>query len=209
MRQYLGVGLAPQPQCTKLMLMRTLIYKRTHTGDPDAAGRFGIHGCMGRVRRWSFDAVIGIGGLGEEPSRHGIDGRITWIGIGPHETLAEDARGPLVTFDHFLLLDTRGPLLYDHAPHLAKHMYDGRVRVLLEPTAKEAKEIARILCLARNAPASSTVGIAGAVETVACACGKRRSRRCPNHRSATDDCSPVAKRISRKPRSSRQRSNDR
>ena len=39
--------------------MRTLIYKRTHPGDPDAKGRFGIYDCMGRVRAWDFEAVIG------------------------------------------------------------------------------------------------------------------------------------------------------
>jgi hypothetical protein len=33
--------------------MRTLIYKRTHTGDPDANGCFGIYDCMGRVRALS------------------------------------------------------------------------------------------------------------------------------------------------------------
>jgi hypothetical protein len=38
--------------------MRTLIYKRTHTGDPDASGCFGIFDCMGRVRALDFDAVI-------------------------------------------------------------------------------------------------------------------------------------------------------
>ena len=35
--------------------MRTLIYKRTHPGDPDVDGLFGIHDCMGQVRAWSFD----------------------------------------------------------------------------------------------------------------------------------------------------------
>ena len=42
--------------------MRTLIYKRTHPGDPDEKGRFGICDCMGRVRAWDFEAVIGVGG---------------------------------------------------------------------------------------------------------------------------------------------------
>src|SRR4051794_25830153 len=111
--------------------LRTLVYKRTHVGDPDPAGRFGIHGCMGRVRAWRFDAVIGIGGLGPEPTSHGIDGRVTWIGIGPRHSLAKDPRGPLVTFDHFVLFDHRGPLLNDLAPRLAKRMYDGRIRTLL------------------------------------------------------------------------------
>jgi len=43
--------------------MRILIYKRTHTGDPDLKGRFGIHDCMGRVRDYDYDAVIGVGGI--------------------------------------------------------------------------------------------------------------------------------------------------
>ena len=182
--------------------MRTLIYKRTHTGDPDAAGRFGIHGCMGRVRGWSFDAVIGIGGLGAEPTQYGIDGRITWIGIGPRRATAKDARGPLVTFDHFLLLDDRGPLLHERAPHLAKHMYEGRVRVLLEASASEAKEIAQILRLARNAPPSSSGASSRVASIVPCACGKRHARVCPNHPSCVSDCSPLATQVSRRSRSS-------
>ena len=39
--------------------MRTLIYKRTHPGDPGPEGQFGIHGCMGQVRTWGFEAVVG------------------------------------------------------------------------------------------------------------------------------------------------------
>jgi hypothetical protein len=39
--------------------MRILTYKRTHVGDPDQDGRFGIYDCMGRVRNYPFDAVIG------------------------------------------------------------------------------------------------------------------------------------------------------
>src|SRR4051812_45820013 len=48
--------------------MRTLVYKRTHSGDPDPKmGVFGNHDCMGEVRAWPFDAVIGIGGVGQQP----------------------------------------------------------------------------------------------------------------------------------------------
>ena len=35
--------------------MRVLVYKRTHVGDPDARGRFGIHDCMGQDRSWHYD----------------------------------------------------------------------------------------------------------------------------------------------------------
>jgi hypothetical protein len=64
--------------------MRTLIYKRTHSGDPDPkTSVFGHHDCMGEVREWQFDAAIGIGGVGLEPQNHRIAGKLTWIGIGP------------------------------------------------------------------------------------------------------------------------------
>jgi hypothetical protein len=42
--------------------VRTLIYKRTHSGDSDKMGCFGIWDCMGRLRNMAFDAVIGVGG---------------------------------------------------------------------------------------------------------------------------------------------------
>ena len=82
--------------------MRTLIYKRTHHGDPDVTGQFGICDCMGSVRRWDFDAVIGVGGVGPEPRRYGLDGKVNWIGIGPHKKAAAGKRGPIVSFDHFI-----------------------------------------------------------------------------------------------------------
>lgn len=65
--------------------MRTLVYKRTHNGDPDAEGRFGIHDCMGQVRAYGYEAVIGVGGVGDEPEECGIARRVNWIGIGPHK----------------------------------------------------------------------------------------------------------------------------
>ena len=46
--------------------MRVLVYKRTHNGDPDTSGCFGVYDCMGAVRDWEFDAVIGVGGIGPE-----------------------------------------------------------------------------------------------------------------------------------------------
>jgi hypothetical protein len=160
--------------------LRTLIYKRTHLGDPDVLGRFGIHGCMGRVRAWSFEAVIGIGGIGAEPTAHGIDGRVTWIGIGPRHSKAKDARGPLVTFDHFVLLDRRGPLLHELAPRLAKRMYDGRVRALLNTAPLELREVERILRLAADAPPSRARRSSHEKGFAPCRCGKRHSSDCPN-----------------------------
>lgn len=132
--------------------MRVLVYKRTHTGDPDReTGIFGCNGCMGRVRGYAFDAVIGVGGTGPEPQKYDIDGKVTWIGIGPHHVEVWDDRGPGVQFDHFLLLDSEGPDFRTLAPKLATRMYDKGVRVVLHDLSAE---VARILKLAENEPPS-------------------------------------------------------
>jgi len=104
--------------------MRTLIYKRTHHGDPDRTGQFGIHDCMGQVRRWDFDAVIGVGGLGPEARLNELDGKVNWIGIGAQKHVVPNRRGPIVTFDHFLLYDgSDGPDFERVAPVLAERIY--------------------------------------------------------------------------------------
>jgi hypothetical protein len=103
----------------------------THTGDPDEQGRFGINDCMGEVRNRDFDAVIGIGGISAWPKSCGIDRRITWVGLGPTKHPSHDS-APIVTFEHFVLLDEKGPLLEDFAPALARRMYEGGVRTLLK-----------------------------------------------------------------------------
>ena len=41
--------------------LNTIIYKRAHSGDSDRFGPFGVHDCMGQVRRWNFEAVTGVG----------------------------------------------------------------------------------------------------------------------------------------------------
>jgi hypothetical protein len=74
-------------------LVRTLIYKRTHNGDPDDAGCFGCRDCMGRVRSWHFQAVIGVGGLGADAHAAGIAEKLTWIGIGPPQEQRREAQG--------------------------------------------------------------------------------------------------------------------
>ena len=136
--------------------MRTLIYKRTHPGDPDAGGRFGIHDCMGQVRSWEYDAVVGVGGLGAEPSFYRLDGKINWIGVGPRKHERSNGRGPLVTFDRFVLFEQAGPSFVALAPRLAHRMYRHNVRVLLDKiNAQEAREVRRILALAAKARPSS------------------------------------------------------
>ncbi len=60
---------------------RILVYKRTHIGDPDEHGRFGVDDCMRSVRGWNFDGVIGIGGV--SPSDRAIARKINWVGRFP------------------------------------------------------------------------------------------------------------------------------
>lgn len=52
---------------------------RTHNGDPDRFGRFGMNDCMGRVRARQFDAVVGVSGIGAEPKSVEIAGKVNWI----------------------------------------------------------------------------------------------------------------------------------
>jgi hypothetical protein len=139
--------------------MRTLIYKRTHHGDPDAQGRFGIHGCMGRVRTWAFEAVIGVGGKRPWPEWKKLAGKVNWIGIGPQRTGETDRRGfPILTFRHFLLFepdDAQVPSFSELAPQLANRIYSTNVRVLMDDLDDvERSEVEVILARAKNAPPS-------------------------------------------------------
>ena len=102
--------------------MRVLVYKRTHSGDPDANGCFGVYDCMGSVRNRDFDAVIGVGGIGPEARANGIAGKVNWLGSGPNKVAVAGKRGPEVTFDHFLDYGTSGPDFRELAPVLAEHM---------------------------------------------------------------------------------------
>ncbi|MBV5347256.1 hypothetical protein [Lamprocystis purpurea] len=121
--------------------MTILVYRRTHTGDPDLeTHRFGIHDCMGRVRDWDYDAVIGIGGTHPDPGYEGIKEKITWVGITPikpETTEAGDAdvntvkkinpefsgfRGRVVEFEKFVLWDEDGPEVSEY-PALYTYMF--------------------------------------------------------------------------------------
>ena len=135
--------------------MKVLIYKRTHSGDPDANGCFGVNDCMGSVRKQDFDAVIGVGGIGPEAQTNGIAGKVNWLGIGPHKMAVAGKRGPEVMFDHFIDYGTNGPDFRELAPTLAEHMYTNNVRSLLHGlTAKEYAEAIGILDAAVDAPPS-------------------------------------------------------
>jgi hypothetical protein len=153
--------------------MRTLIYKRTHIGDPDCqTGVFGNCDCMGSVRGHGFNAVIGIGGIGKESRDHRIAGKLTWIGIGAqkfHDPNCPNARGPQLRFRHFLYLGEHGPLLERDYPALASRMYDKNVRLLIHSSATMREhavpkifdldgDVRKILRLAMAAPPSNRPG---------------------------------------------------
>src|SRR5258708_6990903 len=121
-------------------ILRTLIYKRTHKDDPDRKGRFGINDCMGRVRSYNFDAVIGIGGIGSQARAEGIGGRVNWIGLGSRKQPSK-RRGPLVTFDHFVLFEEKGRNFRVIAPALARRMYSPNApRFLFNDNFNEAEQ---------------------------------------------------------------------
>lgn len=130
--------------------MRTLVYKMTHLGDPgEKTGVWGDRACMGRVRGYKYDAVIGVGGIS---AYDGIARKLVWVGIGP--LIESDTPEPRVMFEHFLYKGEEGPLLKDKAPQLAKHMYDRGARLLLNPSETERQEIESILRMARTGRAS-------------------------------------------------------
>lgn len=128
--------------------MRVLIYKRTHDGDPDDRGCFGVLDCMGVVRSLEYDAVIGIGGIGPEARAAGIAGKINWIGLTPSKTVDADKRGPLVTFASFLNFGTDGPDFTALAPILAGRIYTNNIRYLIVELTEDDNEIRSILALA-------------------------------------------------------------
>ena len=164
--------------------MRTLIYKRTHSGDPDGeAGIFGNHDCMGSVRGWYYDAVIGIGGIGQEPESHGIAGKLTWVGIGPifdyHHL--QNSRGPKVRFQHFLDLGEHGPLLRKKYPALATRVYDRNVRILMHAPSLGTKsaldhDVENILRSAKRKPPSK--GTARTRQTASSNCRAKSRNGC-------------------------------
>lgn len=160
--------------------MRILTYKRTHTGDPSPDGIFGIADCMGTVRGLNYDAVIGVGGTGAEPRRHGIAGKITWIGVHPKKKIRTGLRGPLVTFERFVLFDTKGPMLSDLGPELAKRMYVGKVRYLLKHySAAEQADAEKIVLWAIEATEEVDGTIAKKHRGIGCERKRsHRARRC-------------------------------
>ena len=92
------------------MSMRILVYKRDHTGDSNEEGKFGCNDCMGRIRAYNYDAAIGIG-VSNPWKGHDISCKVTWAGAGAKKgDIPLGYRGPIVTFDKFVLFDNEGQL---------------------------------------------------------------------------------------------------
>jgi hypothetical protein len=127
---------------------KTLVYKRTHKGDPNESGIFGICDCMGKVRDWDFDAVIGVGGKCPDAGCEEIAHKVNWIGKVAHREKNPPKRGSDVTFDFFCLYDEQGKSLEELAPNLHKYMFkDKHVRAVLSQNlpCNIQEEIAKIL----------------------------------------------------------------
>ena len=139
--------------------MVTLVYKMTHKGDPDPdLGWWGVGDCMGRVRGFTFDAVIGIGGRCWWTNQTNRAGEIIWIGIGPQQKPAKGKRGPMVRFTHFLPFKEGELTIRAIAPQLDKAVHYHRFK-LSGFSQSEQQEIEQILELAKDAKPSAPLPV--------------------------------------------------
>jgi hypothetical protein len=159
--------------------MRTLVYKRTHEGDPSIDGRFGVWHCMGKVRSWEFQAIIGIGGIGVEAEGEGIAGKVNWIGIGPVKVGVDCCGNPILAFKRFKNFPIReSPELRDEAPALAKRFYaEYAPRFLLDDLSEREKlEIRKLRRLASDAKKSRFLWSRKTSKPSSCFCDKPGAR---------------------------------
>ena len=152
-------------------MKRVLVYKRTHIGDPNELGEFGCSNCMGRVRSWDFEAVIGVGGIGRDAIEGGVAGMVNWIGITPHKRPVK-GKHPIVTFDHSLDLHNEKVDFRQVTPLLAERIYSKNIRATMTFTPAERKEIEKLLKRAESSAASIALG-----EVTAVAKPKRRNKK--------------------------------
>jgi hypothetical protein len=140
--------------------MKILIYKRTHKGDPDQNGIFGNQDCMGRIRNWNYNAVIGIGGKTPWKRDEDIKYKINWIGLDPKK-IESTKRGQCVVFSHFELFEEKGENIADNFPNLFEYMYGSRKRFDMSPNLPEEvfQEVQQILDSVKNSPQSQQYDI--------------------------------------------------
>jgi hypothetical protein len=127
----------------------------THKGDPNPdLGWWGVSDCMGQVRGFPFDAVIGIGGRSWWTNETSRVGEIVWVGLDPQQMPVRGKRGPKVRFARFRYFREGELMLCEIAPSLDKSMQSCRFR-LYDFSRVEEEEIEQILALARRARPSA------------------------------------------------------
>jgi hypothetical protein len=138
--------------------MKVLIYKRTHKGDPDKNGIFGNQDCMGKIRNWDYDAVIGIGGNAPWKKDADIKHKINWIGLDPKKIYSSYKRGDEVVFSHFELYEETGVNICEKFPNLFEYMYGNRKRFDMSTDLPEEvfEEVKQILDSIKNSPSSKS-----------------------------------------------------
>lgn len=136
--------------------MKVLIYKRTHKHDPNTEGVFGNQDCMGRVRNFNYDAVIGIGGKAPWKVDEDIKHKINWIGLEPKKIPSPKLRGDKVVFSHFALYEEKGVNIKENFPNLFEYMYGSRKRFdMSSDLPKDVfEEVKAILDTIKDYPAS-------------------------------------------------------
>jgi hypothetical protein len=136
--------------------MITLVYKMTHKGDPDPnLGHWGVEDCMGRVRGFKYDAIIGVGGRCWWTGQTNRTGEIIWIGIGPQKSV-QGKRGPKIRFAHFRYFREGEITLREVAPQLDNTIHRCRFK-LSGFSQSEQQEIERILELAKKTKPSASL----------------------------------------------------
>ena len=145
-------------------IKKILVYKRDHTGDPnEETGVFGINTCMGKIRDWGYQAVIGIGGKNIRKNDKDIKHKINWIGIFPVKASKdiwdeENLRGSRVAFKNFKLYEEKGEeITEDNYPILYNLMYSKNVRNVMYHEEKLLEELHQILDLAKDANSSKAL----------------------------------------------------
>lgn len=122
---------------------KVLVYKMTHEGDPNDDDQiWGETNCMGVVRTFGFDIVIGIGGHGYRPEKEGIAGRVVWVGRKP-KRINSTWDQPVIHFEAMQYFGSSGPFLSELAPNLAQAM--SKARFKMNFTKEVHKDVMRVL----------------------------------------------------------------
>ncbi len=142
---------------------------------------------MGSVRDWSFDHVIGIGGVSPWPEDKEIAKKVNWVGLGRKAYGVSPKGHAIWAFEHFILLNEDGPLLQSDYPLLYGHMLETNRRVIISDSVFEDMyaELMAILHLAHDARPSPALANGG-IETTQSHCASQvLSKNCQKSKSSS------------------------